>query len=95
MDRSRRNSNPTYFREDGTIKKAKKNWVYSKRYKKLKRKLKEFHRKMATKRKLAHQTLANQLVRLGDTFIGEKMNLKALQKRKKETEKNEKGKFIR
>ena len=95
MERSRRNSNPAYFREDGTIKKGKKNWVYSKRYKKLKRKLKELHRKTATKRKLAHQTLANQLVRLGDTFIGEKMNFKALQKRKKETEKNEKGKFIR
>ena len=95
MERSRRNSNPAYFGEDGTIKKGKKNWVYSKRYKKLKRKLKELHRKTATKRKLAHQTLANQLVRLGDTFIGEKMNFKALQKRKKETEKNEKGKFIR
>ena len=49
MERSRRNSNPAYFREDGTIKKGKKNWVYSKRYKKLKRKLKELHRKTATK----------------------------------------------
>ena len=94
MDRSRRNSNPNNYREDGTIKKSKKKWVYSKRYIKLINKLKEFHRKTATKRKLAHQTLANRLVCLGDTFIGEKMNFKALQKRKKETEKNEKGKFI-
>ncbi len=94
MDRSRRNSNPDHFREDGTIKKGKKKWTYSKRYQKLKSKLKELHRKTAIKRKLAHQTLANRLIRLGDSFIGEKMNFKALQKRKKETEKNEKGKFI-
>ena len=91
MERSRRNSNPVYFREDGMIKKGKKNWVYSKRYKKLKRKLKELHRKTATKRKLAHQTLANQLVRLGDTFIGEKMNFKALQKRKRKLKRMKKA----
>ena len=95
MERSRRKSNPNHYREDGTIKKGKKKWTYSKRYMKLKNKFKEWHRKTAVKRKLAHQTLANQLVRLGDTFIGEKMSFKALQKRKKETEKNDKGKYKR
>lgn len=95
MDRSRRNSNPNHYREDCTIKKGKKKWAYSKRYMKLKNKLKERYRKKAVKRKLAHQTLADQLVCLGDTFIGEKMNFKALQKRKKEPEKNDKGRFKR
>jgi hypothetical protein len=63
MDRSKRISNPNNYNHDGTIKKGKKTWIYSNRYKKLKAKRKELHRKNAAKRKLAHQTLVNQLVK--------------------------------
>ncbi|WP_066307516.1 hypothetical protein [Bacillus sp. FJAT-29814] len=95
MDRSRRKSNSENYHKNGTVKKGKKKWIDSKRYRKLKAKAKELHRKTAIKRKLAHQTLTNQLIHLGDIFIGEEMNFKALQKRKKDTEKNEKGQYKR
>ena len=38
MDRSRRATNPQNYNPDGTIKKGKKTWKYSNRYKKLKAK---------------------------------------------------------
>ncbi|MGW9607706.1 RNA-guided endonuclease TnpB family protein, partial [Heyndrickxia sporothermodurans] len=96
MDRSKRTTNPQNFHVDGTIKKGKKYWVFSTRYKKLRAKLKEFHRKQAVIRTLSHRTLANRLLELGDTFYIETMNFKALQKRKKETEVSVKtGKYKR
>jgi len=94
MDRQRRANNPDNYHPNGTIKKGKKTWSYSKRYVKNKQKLKEFHRKNKIKRMLAHRTLINQLISLGDTFYGEKMTWKGLQKRKIETKINEKGKYV-
>ncbi|MFC8575084.1 hypothetical protein ACFUCO_17005 [Heyndrickxia sporothermodurans] len=96
MDRSKRTTNPQNFHFDGTIKKGKKYWVFSPRYKKLRAKLKEFHRKQVVIRTVSHRTLANRLLELGDTFYIETMNFKALQKRKKETEVSVKtGKYKR
>ncbi len=40
MDRSKRHTNPNNFNENGTIKKGKLTWNYSKRYEELRRKLK-------------------------------------------------------
>jgi hypothetical protein len=90
MDRSKRETNPQNFHEDGIIKKGKKTWVFSNRYRKLRSQLKELHRKQAAIRKVSHRTLANDVMTLGDTFYTETMNFKALQKRKKETEVSEK-----
>jgi hypothetical protein len=96
MDRSKRSTNPTNFLENGTIKKGKKTWTFSKRYQRLKAKLTEIYRKQADIRKLSHRNLANSLLETGNTFYCETMNFKALQKRKKETEVSEKtGKFKR
>ncbi|MFS0904309.1 RNA-guided endonuclease TnpB family protein [Priestia aryabhattai] len=96
MDRSKRSTNPAHFLENGTIKKGKKTWTYSKRYQRLKAKLTELHRKQSDIRKWSHRTLANSLLEIGDTFYCETMNFKALQKRKKETEISEKtGKIKR
>lgn len=96
MDRSKRATNPDYFNENGTIKKGKKEWVFSKRYLKLKNKLKELHRKLALYRKLSHRQEANQLLMSADEFYVENMNFRALQKRAKETKISEKtGKYTR
>lgn len=94
MNRQRRANNPDNYHPNGTMKRGKKTWQYSKRYLKNKQKLKEFHRKNKIKRLLAHRTLINQMISLGDAFYGEKMAWKGLQKRKKETEINEKGKYV-
>ena len=96
LDRSKRSINPQNYNSNGTIKKGKKEWVYSKRYQKAKKKLKNLHRKAALSRKYAHNEDINRLRSLGDRFIIETMNIKGLQRKAKEITKNEKtGKFNR
>ena len=95
MDRSKRAMNPQYFNEDGTIKKGKKEWVYSNRYKKVRTKYRELHRKNAINRRLANLEEINKLRTLGDEVILEPMNFKGLQKKAKEVTKNKKGRFNR
>ena len=93
LDRSKRVMNPKNFNKDGTIKKGRKEWIKSNRYKKIQLKLKELHRKASESRKYAINEDVNYLRSLGDTFIIEKMNIKGLQKKSKEVTKNKKGKF--
>lgn len=96
MDRSKRMSNPDHFHLDGTIKNGiRLHWLFSNRYVKARRKLKELYRKQADIRKLQHEIMANDVIRLGNEFYVEKMNFKGLQARNKKTEKNDKGKFKR
>lgn len=62
MDRSRRVTNPKYYNSDGTIKrlkrqhgqKQKRKWKYSKRYYRLRAKLRNLYRKLADIRKMEH-----------------------------------------
>lgn len=98
MDRSRRATNPKYYNPDGTIKrlkrqhgqKQKRKWKYSKRYYRLRAKLRNLYRKLADIRKMEHNILANELPANGNEFVVEDMNYKALQKRSKETKINPK-----
>jgi transposase len=98
MDRSRRATNPKYYNPDGTIKrlkrqhgqKQKRKWKYSKRYYRLRAKLRNLYRKLADIRKMEHNILANELLTHGNEFVIEDMNYKALQKRSKETKINSK-----
>lgn len=98
MDRSRRATNPKYYNPDGTIKrlkrkhgqKQKRDWKYSKRYFRLKAKLRDLNRRLADIRKMEHNTLANELLQHGNEFIVEDMDYKALQKRSKKTKINAK-----
>ena len=98
MDRSRRATNPKYYNPDGTIKrlrrqhgqKQKRKWKYSKRYYRLRAKLRNLYRKLADIRKMEHNILANELLAHGNEFVVEDMNYKALQKRSKETKINPK-----
>ena len=94
LDRSRRNTNPENYNEDGTIKKGKKIWVRSKNYEKLLLKRRDLYRKQAVLREQSHNKLANKILRLGNEFRIEKVSYKGLQKRTKETNVSEKtGKF--
>lgn len=98
MDRSRRATNPELYNLDGTIKrlkqqhgqKQKRKWKYSKRYYRLRAKLRNLYRKLADIRKMEHNILANELLTHGNEFVVEDMNYKALQKRSKETKINPK-----
>lgn len=96
MDRSRRVTNPNNYHEDGTIKKQGKKkvtWMKSNHYMKYQNELKELYRKQADIRKYQHECLANYMISLGNKVYVEKMNFAGLQKRAKNTEKNNKGKF--
>lgn len=94
LERSRRSMNPQHFDEQGRINKGRKKWAYSKRYQKNKNNLQELHRKLALYRKLSHQYMANRIKTFGHEFYVEKMNIRGLQKRAKETKISEKtGKF--
>lgn len=93
MDRSRRETNPQNYNNDGTIKNGRKIWKYSNHYKKLKEKHSELCRINAVNRQLAINEDANHLRSLGDTFVTEHKNASKLMKRAKETTKNDKGKF--
>ena len=98
MDRSRRATNSNNFNEDGTIKKQenkKVTWNKSNHYIKYQNQLKELYRKQADVRKYQHECLANYIVSLGNNVFVESMNFSGLQKRAKNTEKNDKGKFKR
>ena len=98
MDRSRRATNPDNYNENGTVKKQgnkKVIWNKSKHYIKYQNELRELYRKQADIRKYQHECLANYIISLGNKVYVEKMNFAGLQKRAKNTEKNDKGKFKR
>ena len=98
MDRSRRVTNPDNYNEDGTIRKQgskKAIWNKSNHYKKYQNELKELYRKQTDIRKYQHECLANYIISLGNKVYVERMNFAGLQKRAKNTEKNDKGKFKR
>ena len=80
LDRQRRANNPKNYNPDGTIKKGKKTWHESTRYKKTKRKLAELQRKLAAHRKTLHGKLANRILRQGKHIKTEKLSYRAFQK---------------
>lgn len=96
LDRSRRATNPNNYNKDGTIKKQgnkKIVWNKSNHYIRYQNELKELHRKQADIRKYQHECLANYIISLGNKVYVENMNFAELQKRTKNTEKNDEGKF--
>lgn len=94
LDRSRRYTNQNNFNDDDTIKSGVRlKWLYSKKYRKARNKLKDMYRKQAAIRQQEHHIIANEILRTCDTVLVEAMNFKGLQSRAKITEKNEKGEF--
>ena len=93
LDRQRRANNPSYYNEDGTIKKGCKKWIYSKSYLKTKNKLCTLHTKLSATRKQRHNEMANYILNLGDTVYVEKMNYQGLAKRSKNIIVNDSGRI--
>jgi len=80
LDRQRRANNPQNYNPNGTIKRGKKTWRESTRYKKTKRKLAELQRKLAAHRKTLHGNLANRILKQGKHVKTEKLSYRAFQK---------------
>ena len=95
MDRSRRATNPQNYNSDGTVKKGRKIWHYSNKYKRLKAKHTELCRINAANRHLAINEDVNHIRSLGDMFVTEPKNAKKLQRGARNTTTNSKGKFNR
>ncbi len=97
LDRRRRANNPNKYKEDGTINKSnREKWMQSENYKKARKEVAEMSRKVADKRRLAHNILANHILSLGLDIRVETMNFKGLQAKTKKTEGSEKtGRFKR
>lgn len=94
MDRSRRAVNPENYNADGTIRKGKKTWKKSNRYKKLHSQYRNICRIAAENRHLAINEEVNHMRALGNVFITEPKNAKKLQKRSKKTERQDKPSVI-
>ena len=83
IDKSMRGSNPGNYNTDGTVKKGKHEWVYTKACQRYKRKLKTLYRKKAEYIKMCEFILANKIIEKSGIIRIEKMNYKALAKRAK------------
>ena len=90
MDRSRRDLNPENYNPDGTIKKGRKTWKYSHSYKRAERQMKSLYRRKSAYIKTTHGEQTNRMLERSTTFIVEDMDYKKLQKRAKNTERQEK-----
>lgn len=95
MDRSRRATNPQNYNPDGTVKKVRKTWKYSNRYRKMKDRHTELCRINAVNRHLAINEDVNHIRSLGNIFITEPKNAKKLQRRSKQTTVNKNDRFNR
>lgn len=93
MDRSKRAMNPDNYNSDGTIRKGRKKWTWSNRYRKLKARHSELCRINAINRHLSINEDVNHIRELGDVFITEPKNSAKLQKRARKTTVNDKGRY--
>lgn len=92
LDRSRRATNPQMYNEDGTTKRGERQRVFSTHYINTRAQLADSQRKLAAKRKIAHNELANEILSMGNEFHVENNSYRSLQTRAKETTQNAKGK---
>lgn len=91
MDISRRISNPKKYKPDGTIDRSNHDkWVFSKTYLKNLNRLKSLYRQKSAYIKQSHEEMINRLLEDSVNFITEDMSYKALQRKAKKTERQDK-----
>lgn len=83
IDRSKRQANPQNYNDNGTIKKGKHKWKYSKSCKRALRKLRTLYRKKAAYIKQCHEMLADEVIQDSNAIYVEKINYQGLAKRSK------------
>ena len=81
QDRQRRSNNPENYNENGTIKKGKKKWKKSNRYKETCSEIAEIDRKTAAHRKSIHGHDQNIIISQGTTIKAEKIPYQSFQKK--------------
>ena len=95
LDRSRRSLNPGNYHPDGTVKRGRKRWVYSRSYWRLQLAKHSLERKRSAALKTHHEVLANTVLSLGNEIYTEEMCYSGLQRRAKETTRNSRGRYNR
>ncbi|MBI4750466.1 MAG: transposase, partial [Acidobacteria bacterium] len=80
LGRSRRATNPHNYQSKGTVKKGRKRWHQSSRYRQTRQQLKDLERRKAAHRKSLHGRLANRIVRFGNQIHTEKVSYRGWQK---------------
>lgn len=95
MDSSKRNSNPCNYNDDGTIKRGKKTWAYTKNYYKYLWLLRNIYRQKSAYIKQSHNKLANKIAKTCSDIFIEDMDFKALAKKTKETKRQEKVSIVK
>jgi transposase len=80
LDRSRRQTNPENFNENGTVKAGPKKWVRSNRYSQIQSEISETQRRLAETRKCQQGALANRILRIGTRIQAEKLSYKSFQR---------------
>ena len=80
MDRSKRAANPENYKKNGTVKKGRLSWFFSKNYQEYKKICSENYRRLKEYRKRLHGKLANQIIKLGNLVKTEKLSYRAWQK---------------
>ncbi len=81
LDRSRRESNPKNYNDDGTIKKGRKVWKFSNVYLRKRACYADLERRKAANRKSSHGNLCNEILSYGKLVHTEKVSIKGWQKR--------------
>ncbi len=81
MDKSKRISNPDNYNSDGTVRKGKKTWKFTKSYFKMRQKLKSLYRQKSAYTKTSHGNLCNRLLQESVYFVTEEMHFNGLQKK--------------
>ena len=95
MDRSRRDSNPDNYDQDGRPIKGRKVWRKSKRYKELERQYRSLCRRKALYIRQSHCILANEIIEQANDIIVEHMDYRGLQRRAKKTERKEEASTVK
>lgn len=91
MDTSKRIYNPNKYKSDGTIDKSNHDrWIYSKTYLKNLNRLKSLYRQKSAYIKQSHEETINKLLVESVNFVAEDMSFKGLQRKSKNTERNNK-----
>ena len=94
VDDCKRRLNPQNYNPNGTVKSGRHKWTLSKTAKKKERQITVLYRKEAAYRKDSHNELCNEIIRIGPNVRSEPMNFKALQRRAKDTKREDKQTVI-
>ena len=93
LDRSRRAANPGNYKDDGTVKRGRKKWIYSNAYRKTALKKKSLERRQTESLKQSQERFANDVISRGTSIHAENMSFSGLQRRARETTKNRNGRY--